>query len=282
VIVEDGDCRIQVSQPIGLAIYKVKRMVDDSHFPPKQPKKKASAKKYTATPLSPLPSLPEPVISTPEQGSLFSVAEQRAIYLAGYAAQQQNRPTELTMTAATLQAWKQRVFNYQQQVRIPAQPNLLDLLTNATPNPAGMGPSPSSPAPLEPNPLDPNQLDLDQLDPFSLLHQNIEFWRWQPQTEGEAALYFVIDHTLPLLLYVGETVQSHKRWQGEHGCKEYLAQYRDLHYQHEITTHLGIAFWRQAPKRTRLRQKLESALIYKWRSPFNKENWRYWGTPFVQ
>ncbi|MEO1211419.1 MAG: GIY-YIG nuclease family protein, partial [Cyanobacteria bacterium J06638_20] len=28
-------------------------------------------------------------------------------------------------------------------------------------------------------------------------------------------------------------------------------------------------------------QHLESALIYRWRSPFNKENWTFWGTPFT-
>jgi len=32
---------------------------------------------------------------------------------------------------------------------------------------------------------------------------------------------------------------------------------------------------------TRPRQQLEKSLIAKWRSPFNKENWNFWGTPFV-
>ncbi|WP_228061762.1 hypothetical protein [[Phormidium] sp. LEGE 05292] len=32
---------------------------------------------------------------------------------------------------------------------------------------------------------------------------------------------------------------------------------------------------------TKPRQQLESVLIAKWKSPFNKQNWDVWGTPFV-
>jgi hypothetical protein len=219
---------------------------------------KRSKKKYLAN-AQPLPSLPEPPVLKPtvEQGSLFSVAEQRSIYLAG----QTCREPDWTMGAESLQAWKQRIFDYQQQIK-PTTCEQQSLL--------GLPAQPPS-----------ETAEVTELDPFQLPHQNIEFWRWQQEGEGEAALYFVIDHTLPLLLYVGETVKSHQRWKGEHGCKEYLARYRELHYQHQLSTSLGIAFWRQAPQQTRARQKQESELIYRWRSPFNKENWRYWGTPFV-
>jgi hypothetical protein len=232
---------------------------------------KRSEKKYLAKAL-PLPSLPAPIAFEPtaEQKSLFSVAEQRAIYLAG----QGPRDTDWTMGADALQTWKQRIFDYQQQVQqqqvIPSlnqQQSLLGLLEDANPT-------------AEPQDSQ-DSIDPEALNPFSLPQQNIEFWRWQQTEKGEPALYFVIDQTLPLLLYVGETVQSQKRWKGEHGCKEYLARYRELHYQHHLPTTLGIGFWRNAPQQTRARQKQESALIYKWRSPFNKENWRYWGTPFV-
>jgi hypothetical protein len=221
----------------------------------------AKAQPQTQPQTKPQPYLPEPLPLEPtaQQGSLFSVAEQRAIYLAG----QRPRDPDWTMGAAALQTWKQRIFEYQQQVKpsLNQQQSLLGLLEAANS-------TPESPDP-------------ETLDPFSLPQQNIEFWRWQQEGEGESALYFVIDQTLPLLLYVGETVKSHQRWKGEHGCKEYLARYRELHYQHQLPTTLGIGFWRQAPTQTRARQKQESALIYKWRAPFNKENWRYWGTPFV-
>jgi hypothetical protein len=157
-----------------------------------------------------------------------------------------------------LQAWKTRVAAFQRQVIIsPAieQGNLFDV---------------------------PNaQFYSDDIDPFALPQQNTEFWRWRFEDTGVAALYFVIDYACDLLLYVGETVKSNQRWKGEHDCKRYLMNYREVHYCHQIDSQLGIAFWPQAPNQRRPRQQLESALIRKWRSPFNKENWSFWGTPFV-
>jgi hypothetical protein len=166
------------------------------------------------------------------------------------------------MSQEALQQWKQRVFQFQQQVEQSAstqQGTLFEL--GAT---------------YLHNPVDP-----DCLNPFKLPQQNTEFWRWKADDAGIAALYFVIDYELPILLYVGETVKSGQRWKGEHDCKRYLLNYRQAHYQHQLTSTLGIAFWSQAPVGTRPRQRLESALINKWRSPFNKENWQFWGTPFV-
>ncbi|MEO1506943.1 MAG: GIY-YIG nuclease family protein [Cyanobacteria bacterium J06633_23] len=127
----------------------------------------------------------------------------------------------------------------------------------------------------------PPSLDTETLDPFTLPQQSTEFWRWQFSDVGVAALYFVIDYQSELLLYVGETVKSNQRWKGEHDCKRYLMNYRHAHYHHGLESQLGIAFWRHAPAERRPRQKIESALIRKWRSPFNKENWTFWGTPFV-
>ncbi|WP_204151837.1 GIY-YIG nuclease family protein [Leptolyngbya sp. CCY15150] len=124
-------------------------------------------------------------------------------------------------------------------------------------------------------------LDAEGIDPFQLPRQNAEFWRWKSDDAGVAALYFVIDCTVPLLLYVGETVKSNQRWKGLHDCKRYLMNYRQIHQRHQRPSSLNIAFWRDAPVDTRQRQRLESALIHKWRSPFNKENWRFWGTPFT-
>jgi hypothetical protein len=188
-----------------------------------------------------------------EQLPLFSTREIATTYRVTTA-------PPLEMTPAALQAWKQRVFHYQQQVmtQLPAQQgSLFDL------------------------PTAPDLSDPDRIDPFQLPQQNTEFWRWKADAQGIAALYFVIDYELPILLYVGETVKSNQRWKGEHDCKRYLLNYRQAHYQQQTDTRLGIAFWAQAPTETRPRQKLESALIYKWRSPFNKENWEFWNTPFV-
>ncbi|MBW4472191.1 MAG: GIY-YIG nuclease family protein [Stenomitos rutilans HA7619-LM2] len=189
-----------------------------------------------------------------DQLSLFSVAEQKTLK---YGSQQ---PERLKISSDTLQAWKQRLFHYQQQVCLTPSLQQAFLLDSMTESIA----------------VDPNHID-----PFSLPQQNTEFWRWKADGQGVAALYFVIDYELPILLYVGETVKSGQRWKGEHDCKRYLLNYRQAHYQNQLETQLGIAFWSLAPTQTRDRQRLESALIHKWRSPFNKENWDMWGTPFT-
>ncbi|MEL7067659.1 MAG: GIY-YIG nuclease family protein [Cyanobacteria bacterium J06581_3] len=127
------------------------------------------------------------------------------------------------------------------------------------------------------------------IEPFSLRQQNTEFWRWRFEDVGTAAMYFVIDYATvtaeggsqPLLLYIGETIKSNQRWKGEHDCKRYLLNYRQSHYDNGLKSELGIAFWPEAPAHRRARQQIESALISRWRSPFNKENWQFWNTPFV-
>jgi hypothetical protein len=188
-----------------------------------------------------------------DQLSLFSVKERS---VGRYLSKQ---PHQLEISAETLQNWKQRVFQYQQQVVISPlleQGTLFDLAATPT-------------------------ATADNIDPFKLPQQNTEFWRWKADDQGVSALYFVIDYELPILLYVGETVKSGQRWKGEHDCKRHLLNYRQAHSQHQCSTLLGIAFWLNAPEQTRPRQQLESALIHKWRSPFNKENWEFWGTPFI-
>lgn len=188
------------------------------------------------------------------QPSLFSAAELKGCYSVTPAA-----GSEISLAA--LRDWKQRIWQYQQQVRvqIPTQQGNL----------------------LEPDSFESVSLDPDLIDPLTLPRQNTEFWRWKADDMGVSALYFVIDYELPILLYVGETVKSNQRWKGEHGCKRYLLNYRQVHYQHNLVSTLGIGFWAEAPTQTRPRQRLERALIQKWRSPFNKENWQFWATPFV-
>ncbi len=188
-----------------------------------------------------------------QQMSLFTAAETGGTYRV------RSQPLPLTISRPVLQAWKQRVFEFQQQVKfqtVAQQPSLF-----ATQ-------------------LAVEQL-AEQIDPFSLPRQNIEFWR-KPVTEaGVAAYYFVIDDAMPLLLYVGETIQSNQRWKGEHDCKRYVQNYMEAHRSHDILARVNIGFYHWAPEQTRDRQQLETALIDRWRSPFNKQNWTFWQTPFT-
>jgi hypothetical protein len=169
-----------------------------------------------------------------------------------------NRREKLTIAPAALQDWKQTVLRFQQAVVVTPAAAQTDLFTTT-----------------------PIVTTADHLVPLDLPQQNTQFWRWKAEDAGVSALYFVIDYEINLLLYVGETVKSNQRWKGEHDCKRYLLNYQQAHYQFDLSTTLGIAFWHEAPHDRRDRQKQESALIYKWRSPFNKENWAFWGTPFV-
>jgi hypothetical protein len=192
----------------------------------------------------------------PEQQSLFSVREVKSPRYGT-----EIEPLNISLDA--LQTWKQRIFQFQQrvQVRAPAEQGSL------------FGAMPSA------------EEIADTIAPFTLVQQNTDFWRWQVQDAGTAAYYFVIDYALPILLYVGETVKANQRWKGEHDCKRYIENYISAHRQCESTTaapcRVGIGFLHAAPTTTRDRQQLETALIYKWRSPFNKQNWTFWGTPFV-
>jgi hypothetical protein len=88
---------------------------------------------------------------------------------------------------------------------------------------------------------------------------------------GDECLYFIIDSAADLILYVGETCRSNKRWKGIHACKDYIASYQDLHYRYGLQTAVNTAFWWDAPVERRARQELELNLILKWRSPFNAD-----------
>ena len=165
----------------------------------------------------------------------------------------------LAISISALHSWKQRILHYQQQVTVNA------------PSPQGS---------LFTLPLTLEDL-ADRVDLFKLPRQNTEFWRWKADDDGVSALYFVMDCELPIVLYVGETVKSGRRWKGEHDCKRYILNYVSAHRPHGLPVTVNISFWSDAPTNTRDRQKLELVLIHKWRSPFNKENWSYWNTPFI-
>ena len=188
-----------------------------------------------------------------EQRSLFSVREVASVPYG-----QRVAPLEMSHTA--LNAWKQRVFQFQQTVQQELNAAQQGSLFGDVPSAAEVAIA---------------------IDPFALPRQNVEFWRWSVEDAGVSAYYFVIDYDLPILLYVGETVKSNQRWKGEHDCKRYIENYISAHRQAGATTTVGIAFHHWAPSATRPRQQLETALILQWRSPFNKQNWGFWGTPFV-
>jgi hypothetical protein len=161
------------------------------------------------------------------------------------------------MDKQALARWKFQIYDYQQRVREsePAQQTTLFNLT-------------------------PTHCNPDTIDPFSLHLYPMSFYRLPADSPGEACIYMVIDSAAQLLLYVGETCRSNKRWKGTHDCKRYIEKYQDLHYQYGLSCAVNMAFWWDAPAQTRARQQLELALIQKWRSPFNNENWVLWGQPF--
>ncbi len=169
------------------------------------------------------------------------------------------------MDVAALSKWKARIFTHQQRVKT-TQPVKQESLFALSPDVVLHG--------------SPKHVDPEIIDPFILKLSPLSFYRLPTDSPGQACLYFVIDMTADLLLYVGETCKSNKRWKGTHDCKRYIEKYLDLHYKYELKTAVNIAFWWDAPEKTRLRQNLELALIQKWKSPFNKENWQYWGQPF--
>ncbi|EDX84872.1 hypothetical protein S7335_2570 [Synechococcus sp. PCC 7335] len=193
-----------------------------------------------------------------------------ALQAASYSTYQNFQPST-QVGLAELKAWKKRVFGFQTQITAIEQGCLFgdDRADNSSHSET----------------TSPNLVSA--IDPFALRKQNTEFWRWQFDDVGVAAMYFVIDyastaHSRPVVLYIGETIKSNQRWKGEHDCKRYLLNYRQAHYDSGLRSELGIAFWPKAPSDRKARQQLESALIRHWRSPFNKENWRFWNTPFVE
>jgi hypothetical protein len=162
------------------------------------------------------------------------------------------------MSADALMQWKARIAAYQQQIKQslpPQQTTLFDL----------------SPVHVAP----------DSIDPFSLQLQPMSFWRYPAADPGVACLYFVIDCAEPLLLlYTGESKQSQQRWKNEHGCKGYVEKYIAVHRQYGLNPEVNIGFFWNAPIDRKARQQLELNLILKWRSPFNKQCWKWWGQPF--
>jgi hypothetical protein len=122
--------------------------------------------------------------------------------------------------------------------------------------------------------------DIDSFNPFSLETHPDQFYNLPQYQASEGCLYFILDLNLPLLLYIGETEKSPKQRWTNHDCKNYIQGYLELHRQYQLTATIRSAFWWGIPPERKLRQQLEKDLILKWRSPFNKESWRWWGQPF--
>ncbi|MFN9647538.1 MAG: GIY-YIG nuclease family protein, partial [Pseudanabaena sp.] len=172
-----------------------------------------------------------------EQGSLFSEGIQRSarVYDSGM---------NYEMGSQSLQLWKQAIAKYQ------------DSITKMLPvSQTSLFKIPSS------------HCDPHAINPFSLTFQPAEFYRLPSADAGDACLYFVIDlvasSQLPVLLYIGETYRSHKRWKGLHDCKRYLLNYRELHNTHNLPNQVVMTFWWDAPSNTRPRQQQQKRLIDK-------------------
>jgi hypothetical protein len=128
--------------------------------------------------------------------------------------------------------------------------------------------------------LTPTHCNPDTIDPFNLKLNTMHFWKMPADSPGHPCIYFVVDTQLPIVLYVGESFQSNQRWKGVHDCKRYIEKYHDLHYRYDLERAVSIAFWFDTPTNRTARLDLELSLIKRWRSPFNKECWKWWGQPF--
>ncbi len=224
--------------------------------------------------------------NTYQQGSLWDDKATKAIQQQAVQSKLRHSLTEsgaayrLVMGANALAQWKQGILNYQLRVR--------DCLKQQDTHGNIRGTLGGEQGLLISVPTDvPSNLPpKTAFDPFDLPLYPAEFYRLPCQGEpnlaaNDACIYFVLDQAAQLLLYIGETCRSQKRWQGIHDCKRYIQNYQALHYQHQQPTAVVMAFVWDVPQAAPLRRELEQHLIQLWRSPFNRESWQYWQTPFV-
>ena len=128
------------------------------------------------------------------------------------------QPKEL-MSFEALLKWKSRIFKHQQRIR------------NTKPPYAKRYPLGQQTSLFEPP---RSHCDSDSINPFELKLHNAQFYRFKEHQE-RICIYFIIDNSLPLLLYVGETMQTAKaRWNGIHDCKDYALNYVELHRKHGL------------------------------------------------
>ena len=174
------------------------------------------------------------------------------------------RGPKLLLDRQGLEDWQGKIHQYQQSQRQTEQPQQISLFD----------------APVT------SWHHADEIDPFTLPQQSSLFWRQGKDSanitgENQGCLYFILDRRWPLLLYVGETkLTPDQRWQGTHDCKDYILSYIELHRRYELEVEVVASFWPHVPPEKKTLLAWEKELILKWRSPFNKECWRWWGKPF--
>ena len=174
------------------------------------------------------------------------------------------RQEKIVINKDALVQWKQRIFEYQQSVKNSQQPQQQSLFE--LPRQTWYSPS--------------------EIDPFALRQYPADFYRMPQPPEplddsNQGCIYFIIDRCLPILLYIGETkLSAHQRWSGVHDAKDYLMRYLELHRQYELDVQPCSAFWYQVPPKKQVLREWERELIYRWRSPFNKECVQWYGKPF--
>ncbi len=122
-----------------------------------------------------------------------------------------NKQPTIKMSKDSLENWKNRIFKHQQEVI--TQESSIEQLTLFDLDSCS------------------NRFSADKINPFVLKLHNCEFYEHNPQQlEDENCLHFIIDNTIPLLLYIGESKNSpRKRWKGTHDCKNYIFNYIELH-----------------------------------------------------
>lgn len=196
-------------------------------------------------------------------------------------------PLSLTMTRPQLLGWQTEIAEFQRSLQRevkPVQqslfePAVTDAISSISPEDSGqlrLGAF----AETERIANTPQTMHPERLNPWMLSYQAMSFWRKPATTRGYPCIYFVADRFVPIVLYIGESNNSERRWRSEHDCKHYLDRYYALHYDLGIEHGVAIAFWLHAPRRRKARQELEQALIQLWKPPFNKECWSRWGQPF--
>lgn len=182
----------------------------------------------------------------------------------------QGRPQ---MGAQALDLWKGRIHRFQEQVRHTPPPTQGGLWGGDE-----WGLCPDRPG----DEITGGVTDGLHFDPLALAAHPFEFYELpEDPSPSTPVIYFVIDRAAGLILYIGEAVRARSRWAGPHDCKRYYRNYYTLHQELGQAQAVGLSFWGGAFPDAKRRRQQELWLIRRWRSPFNKENWRFWGTPFM-
>jgi hypothetical protein len=168
----------------------------------------------------------------------------------------------LLMTKEELIQWKNRIYEQQKQARLRTkteQPTLFEIAQNT-------------------------RYEADDIDPLKLKPYPADFYRMPPALQylnDQGCIYFLIDYFAEIILYIGETkLSAYRRWIGEHYAKKYTLSYIERHRQDDLECSVCCTFWLDVPPQKKILLQMESELISKWRSPFNRQMWEIYGQPF--